>query len=88
MPSKNESYPIIILEALNAGCKIIASDVGGIKENKSKDIKLLYGDNVNDWIESIISSSNSSLEIRKNLIRSAGEAHNLHYYIKSLEKNL
>ncbi len=88
LPSKNESYPIIILEALNAGCKIIASDVGGIRENKSKEIKLLYGDNVDDWIQNIISSSNLNMKIRENIVRCAGEAHDLDYYIKRLEKNL
>ena len=88
LPSKNESYPIIILEALNAGCKIIASNVGGISENKSKEIKLISQQNSSYWIRNIIKTKILSLEKRRSIINLAGDQHNLDYYIKRLEKNL
>ncbi len=88
LPSQNESYPIIILEALNAGCKIIASDVGGIAENNSKQIKLISKYDAKYWIKQIVNINLLSLEKRKNIINRARGSNYLDYYINSLEKNL
>ena len=68
IPSKNESYPIILLEAINAGCKIIAANVGGISENKSNLIKLLNNDDYKEWIKEILISKPLTLNSRKKLI--------------------
>ena len=32
LPSKKEGLPLVLVEALNCGCKVVGSNVGGIKE--------------------------------------------------------
>jgi glycosyltransferase involved in cell wall biosynthesis len=44
MPSRNESFPYVVLEAVAAGVPIIASDVGGIPEILAKESLVPVGD--------------------------------------------
>ena len=88
IPSKNESYPIILLEAINAGCQIIAANVGGISENKSNLIKLLNNDDYKEWIKEILISKPLTLNSRKKLIYFSKDQANLDYYISRIEKNV
>ena len=88
IPSKNESYPIILLEAINAGCKIIAANVGGISENKSNLIKLLNNNDYKEWIKEILISKPLTLNSRKKVISFSKDQANLDYYISRIEKNI
>ena len=46
MPSRNESFPYVVLEAIAAGVPIIASDVGGIPEILPKGSLVPVGDSI------------------------------------------
>ncbi|MBR5334295.1 MAG: glycosyltransferase, partial [Alistipes sp.] len=45
LPSKNEGLPLIVVEALQSGANVVASDVGGIKEVLGEDNVIILGDN-------------------------------------------
>lgn len=55
LPSKNEGTPLIIMEAIKCGAKVVASDVGGIAECIGKDNVVQLGCNfVNEIVKRII----------------------------------
>ena len=76
------------LEAINAGCQIIAANVGGISENKSNLIKLLNNDDYKEWIKEILISKPLTLNSRRKLIYFSKDQANLDYYISRIEKNV
>ena len=86
IPSKNESFPIIMLEAINAGCQIIASQVGGIPELKSENLFLMNYDSPTKWIEEILKYKSVPIEVRKKRIFKLKDKSNLYYYINKIEK--
>ena len=45
LPSKNEGLPLIVVEALQSGANVVASDVGGIKEVLGEENVIMLGDN-------------------------------------------
>lgn len=56
LPSKNEGLPLILLEALNCGCNVVASEVGGIPEVIGKDncVPLLKDNFIELFAEQVI----------------------------------
>ncbi len=49
LPSKNEGLPLVLVEALNCGCKAVGSNVGGIKEIIGAENVVNYPSN--DFVE-------------------------------------
>lgn len=45
LPSQNEGLPLIVVEALQSGANVVASDVGGVKEVLGADNVVKLGDN-------------------------------------------
>ena len=45
LPSKNEGLPLIVVEALQSGANVVASDVGGIKEVLDEKNVIILGEN-------------------------------------------
>ena len=66
VPSRNESYPMIILEALNVGCTVIASRVGGISEIISDRLHLIDERDLSLWMKKISDLQESGLPDRYN----------------------
>ena len=62
IPSRFESFGLVLLEAINAGCRIIATDIPSFKEILKDDDYLFRNEDVNDLAEKITSYiSNPSL---------------------------
>ena len=75
-----------MLEAINAGCQIIASQVGGIPELKSENVFLMNYDSPTKWIEEILKYKSVPIEERKKRIFKFKDKSNLYYYINKIEK--
>jgi len=66
LPSKWEGFPYTIIEAMNYGLAIIASDVGGIKEAVSSDCGILIKeDDSSIWAENLAKLINNFDLIKK-----------------------
>ena len=62
IPSRFESFGLVLLEAINAGCRIIATDIPSFKEILKDDDYLFCNEDVNDLADKITSYiSNPSL---------------------------
>ena len=59
-PSRNDAFPLVILEALSAACLVIASDQGGIPDilTHHDHGKVLSMSCIDDWVDAIVDISN------------------------------
>ena len=85
VPSRNESYPMIILEALNVGCIVIASRVGGISEIISNRLHLIDERNLSLWTKKISDLRKAGLPNRYDSAFAIVNDSAIDDYIKRLE---
>jgi len=50
-PSRSEVYPLVPLEAMAAGCPVVASDISGVAESTGRIPTLVSVDDVKEWIK-------------------------------------
>lgn len=55
LPSKNEGFPLVILEALACGANVVGSAIGGIQESIGKEFcSDIQTDNIDDFAELVV----------------------------------
>lgn len=85
VPSINESYPMIILEALNVGCTVVAASVGGIPEITSDRLHLIKERNLSVWVKKIDSLRKNGLPNRYSSASSNFRENAIDDYLERLE---
>ena len=86
LPSKNEGIPISILEAMNHGLPIIASNVGGIPDFVSNDNGILFESENKDQLAKAMIELNYNLE-RYNKISEFNKRYVLDFSIDKSAEN-
>lgn len=85
VPSRNESYPMIILEALNVGCTVVAAGVGGIPEIMSSRLHLIEGRQLSSWVKKISELHADKLPNKRDVAREMVDDNLIDKYLMNLE---